>query len=399
MKLQARNYLASLCAASAALWMLSAAALPVLADTDEEEIETFVCGDYTYSLMVGAEDESEQAACIEAYTGEIVTSLVLPETLDGYPVVALGDTAFVQCQWLVDVTLPSTMIGIGTSTFADCAQLSNYYVADGNTYFESIDGVLYAEDGTYLVRYPIGRGETEITVPDGVYDIGYVAFAYHDTLETIHLPDSLRYIGAWAFADCDVLNHVVIPEKVTELEEFVFYRCFALDDITLPDTIEIIGDGTFASTALAEFTIPPSCTTIGQATFANTKMTEITIPETVTSIDFSAFGWMLDIQSQLYANTDFVIYGVAGTVAEQYATDKENGNMFTFIEIDAADTATTSSATKDDNNSSSTTTITTVKSGEGLFANMTTGRLIGVIVSAVLLIGVIVGGIIWSKKK
>lgn len=385
------------CFGIAAVLALSAA-VPVFADTtDEEEIETFECGDYTYSLMVGAEDESEKAACIESYKGNDVTSLVLPETLDGYPVVALGDTAFVQCHWITDVTLPSEMIGIGTSTFADCRGLQNYYVAEGNPYFESIDGVLYAEDGTYLVRYPSGRDETEITVPDGVYDIGYVAFAYNDTLETIHLPDSLCYIGAWAFADCDALNHVTIPEKVTELEEFVFYRCFALDDVTVPDTVEVIGNAAFASTALTEFTIPPSCTTIGQGAFSNTPMKEITIPETVTSIDFSAFGWMLDTQSNFYANSDFVIYGVPGTVAEQYATDKENGNVFTFIAIES--TATTTASGEVNVNSSVTTTTTATQGGDGIFADLTIGRIIGIVVCVILLIGVVVGGIFWAKKK
>ncbi len=388
MKLQWKKAAAGMLTAA---MMAAVCAVPVFADTDEDqEVEIFTSGDYTYSLMVGAANKTEKAACIESYKGEIEPYLVLPETLDGYPVVALGDTALTQCQWLVDVTLPSSMIGVGNATFAGCTRLENYYVAEGNEYFESIDGVLYAEDGTYLVRYPIGRNETEITVPDGVYDIGYVAFGYSNTLETIHLPESLRYIGAWAFAECKNLNHVEIPKKVEELEEFVFYRCKSLDDVTLPDGIKAIGDAAFAGTALKEFTIPEKCVAIGQATFAGAPMDEITIPATVTSIDFSAFGWLMDIQGQLYANTDFIIHGVRGTVAEQYAKDKENGNMFTFVEIENTTTTTTQK-----NPASITTAATGSQGGSG----MSTGRLIGVIVCVVLLIGVVIGGVFWAKKK
>ncbi len=377
-----------LCAAM----LMGISAMPVAADEESElEFETYECGDYTYSLMVGTSNKTEKAACIEKYSGEYQTSLVLPESLDGYPVVALGDTMLTQCQWLVDVTLPSTLMGLGSATFADCSQLSNYYVAEGNEYFESVDGVLYAEKRSYLVRYPIGRQESEITVPDGVTDIGYVAFGYSDTLEKINLPDSLTNIGAWAFAECPLLNDVQIPDKVKVLGDFLFYRCKSLDEITVPDTLTEIGDATFAGTALEEFTIPTDCTTIGQATFAGTPMKEITIPQTVTSIDFSAFGWLMDQQGQLYANTDFIIHGVAGTIAQEYAADKENGNNFQFVAIESE--STTATTAKSDQ--STTTTVTTAKADNGIGA----GRMIGIIACVVLLIGVIVGGIIWARKK
>ncbi len=371
--------------------VLCVSAMPIAAEEDSElELETYVCGDYTYSLMVGASNKTEKAACIEKYSGEYKTSLVLPEALDGYDVVALGDTLLTQCQWLVDVTLPSTLMGLGNATFAGCTQLSNYYVAEGNTYFESVDGVLYAEKQSYLVRYPIGRKETEITVPDGVTDIGYVAFGYCDTLEKIQLPDSVTYIGAWAFAECSNLNHVIVPDQVKTISDFLFYRCKALDDVVVPDTLTKIGDAAFAGTALAEFTIPSKCTTIGQATFAGTPMKEITIPETVTSIDFSAFGWLMDQQGQLYANTDFIVHGVTGTIAQEYAADRENGNNFRFVPLE--NESTTASSNSDQ---STTTTVTTAKTDNGMGA----GRIIGIIACVVLLIGVIVGGIFWARKK
>ncbi|MDD5947101.1 MAG: leucine-rich repeat domain-containing protein [Oscillospiraceae bacterium] len=376
-----------LCAAM----LLCVSAMPVAADEDSElEFDTYECGDYTYSLMVGASNKTEKAACIEKYSGEYQTSLVLPETLDGYDVVALGDTLLTQCQWLVDVTLPSTLMGLGNATFAGCTQLSNYYVAEGNPYFESVDGVLYAEKRSYLVRYPIGRKETEITVPDGVTDIGYVAFGYSPTLEKITLPDTLTNIGSWAFAECPQLNHVIVPDKVKTISDFLFYRCKVLDDVIVPDTLAEIGDAAFAGTAIAEFTIPSKCTTIGQATFAGTPMKEVTIPETVTSIDFSAFGWLMDQQGQLYANTDFIIHGVEGTVAQMYAADKENGNNFQFVPLENPSTSTSANS-----HQNTITTVTTAQTGN----HMGMGRIIGIIACGVLLIGVIVGSILWARKK
>ncbi len=314
--------------------MLSLLAVGVHAvQAEEEEEEIFTSGDYTYTLMVSVDDENVKAACIESYTGS-ETNLVIPETLDDLPVVALGDTAFVDNDTLETVTLPSQMVGIGNTTFADCSNLKSYQVAENSLYFQSIDGVLYASEGKYLVRYPIGTNPVNVTIPDGVYDIGYVAFAYCDTLQSVTFPDSLKTIGAWAFADCEQLNNVTLPDAVTEIEEYTFYGCAALDALTLPDTIKTIGAAAFAGTSLGEFEVPKECTTIGQAAFAGTPMTEVTIPATVTFIDYSAFGYQLDAEQNLTINADFVIYGEKGSDAERYASDAENGNTFTFREIE-----------------------------------------------------------------
>lgn len=57
------------------------------------QVETFTSGDYTYSLLTGKEDASQQAACLESCTST-EENLVIPETIDGYEVVALGDNTF-----------------------------------------------------------------------------------------------------------------------------------------------------------------------------------------------------------------------------------------------------------------------------------------------------------------
>ena len=77
------------------------------------QVETFTSGDYTYSLLTGKEDASQQAACLESCTST-EENLVIPETIDGYEVVALGDNTFMEnttaktITWLGKESITST---------------------------------------------------------------------------------------------------------------------------------------------------------------------------------------------------------------------------------------------------------------------------------------------------
>ncbi len=300
-----------------------------ITDASGDTIETVKSGDYEYSVMVSDNDDSYHAACIEKYTGS-ERDVVIPETLDGLEVIALGDFAFAGNYALQSVTLPSQIMGIGSYAFAECRALEEYKVAEGSEIFSVKDGVLYAHDDTWLVRYPIMKNPVNIEIPEGTQLIGDSALAYCDKLESITLPDSLTTIGIAAFSDCVKLNHITLPEEVTVIPQQCFYRCTGLDDITIKGAITEIQDAAFAETSIAEFEIPESCTTIGQAAFAATKLKYIDIPSSVTSIGYSAFGYDIDASRNFIAVDDFVIYGKSGTEASLYANDVENGNKFTF---------------------------------------------------------------------
>ena len=57
---------------------------------EEEEREIFTCGDYKYALL------DDGSAEITYYFDEgDIDSLVIPDTLDGHPVTAIGDYAFI----------------------------------------------------------------------------------------------------------------------------------------------------------------------------------------------------------------------------------------------------------------------------------------------------------------
>ncbi len=76
-----------------------------------------------------------------------------------------------------------------------------------------------------------------ITVPEGVETISH-AFNDYTALVRVNLPKSIKKIGLYAFQDCTNLRDIPLPEGLEELSYGAFSGCKALGDITLPDTLE-----------------------------------------------------------------------------------------------------------------------------------------------------------------
>ena len=373
-------------------------------ETEASESETdpnagkYTSGDYTYSVLLN-EDETERAACIEAYNGSD-TELVLPSELDGLEVVALGNYALTSMPELKTVTLPKTLQQLGDFTFADCTGIESYAIESENQFFEVQNGVLYSNNGATLARWPLGTNPTDIEIPDGITEIGNVAFCDSQTLKSVEFPNTLNYIGLSAFAECSSLTEVSFPESVIEIGSFAFNSCTALKSVFFPDSLQRIGNAAFAVTALEEITLPPMLVSIGQQAFAETKLKSVTIPASVSDIGYSAFGWGITQSGEMIEDEDFVIYGKSGTAAEEYAYDSEAGNHFEFIESGSEEPGK-ETADAHDHDHDNLQPESTGEAAEEEPQNGVSGlvRVIGIAVCGVLIAAILVVALLSGRKK
>lgn len=384
---------AAFIAVFAALSAVSMVSFAEESDTTESEAEiktyTSSDGDYVYSILMRASDETERAAKIEKYSGRD-TEITIPTEIDGLTVVALGDNAYASRVNATKFTIPETVTELGVYTFVGCPSVTEYVVAEDNPYFEAKDGVLYGDEGQSLLRYPVGKKPTEYTIPEDVLSIGHGAFAECSSLTSVTFHENLEHIGKAAFADCTGLTEVVIPEKITEISDFCFNSCTNLKSVTLPKHLRIIGSAAFSATSLDTVTLPETLTSIGEQAFISTPMTEITIPRSVTDIGFTAIGWDVTHDGMLYSKDDFIVYGYRNTGAQSYTEGFEFENTFKFEALD------TDAAIVENNkqNESSTADDAAEEEKSGSLV-----KIIGISVCGAAILGILAAAAFSGKKK
>jgi hypothetical protein len=129
-------------------------------------------------------------------------------------------------------------------------------------------------------------GLTRVTIPNSVISIGNSAFA-NNKLTNITIPNSVTSIGNSAFAD-NKLTNITIPNSVTSIGDSAFFRN-QLTSTAIPNNVISIGNSAFADNKLTGVTIGNSVTSIGNSAFSPNLLTSITIPNSVTSIGEGAF--------------------------------------------------------------------------------------------------------------
>ena len=177
---------------------------------------------------------------------------------------------------------------------------------------------------------------TNITIPNGVTDIGIFAFSKCSSLKNIIIPENVINIKQDTFSECSSLESVTIPNNVTSIGIRAFMECSSLTNISISNAVESIGDEAFYKcSSLKNITIPNSVTKIGRSAFYECKdLADIQISNNVTSIGDYAFA---DCKGPIICNTNSKIHEYAESkgipyilldnietdIGEEYKVNKE----------------------------------------------------------------------------
>ncbi|HZM01707.1 MAG TPA: leucine-rich repeat protein [Candidatus Saccharimonadales bacterium] len=223
---------------------------------------------YTFTTQNGT-------TIITGYSGG--GSIVIPDTLGGFPVTAIAPYAFNQAGTLTGVTMGTNLTTIGTNAFFqclslgaiaftssvtnigdgplyDCTSVTSITMSGTNNFITVSNSVIFNKSQTYLIQFP-GGVTASYTIPASVTNVGEAFIG--NRLSSISADATNTIYSS--------LNGVLFDKTQTQL---IAYPGSASGSYAVPSTVTIILGSSFEySINLASVAIGPGVTNIGYAAF------------------------------------------------------------------------------------------------------------------------------------
>ena len=174
---------------------------------------------------------------------ESITEVVVEEGIT-----KISDSAFCYAENLVTVSISSTVTYVTGYTFDSCDMLEEINVAEENTAYKSVDGILFTEDEKTLVMYPANKNCDKYTIPSSVTTIGEMAFESNQGINTVIIPDTVTVMEISAFTD-SAISTIIVGNGIDTIPR----SCFSYsgtDSIILSDSVKTINYAAFWSSRL-----------------------------------------------------------------------------------------------------------------------------------------------------
>ena len=260
----------------------------------------------------------------DSHSSVNLNSIDIPDTVK-----YIGDSAFCNCDNLLDLYLPKDVIYIGefaygyhsngkalptysgkgkylhsvyNSTIEDYAiynrigykeiapkETSEYMQKYGDLYY------LPLEDGS--VEIAAYRGQSsEVVIPDSINSkvvakIGNRAFECNDNINTITIPDTVEYIGENSFYSCSNLQNIYFGTNIRRIDDFAFRNCKSLESVIIPDSVISLGEYCFSDcSSLTEVVLGKSLNRLNRNAFSFCRnLKNINLGDSIIDIGWQAF--------------------------------------------------------------------------------------------------------------
>ena len=233
----------------------------------------------TFSYRSDLADESQITVTIDrVYSdSDYPARFRVPRKLMGYPVTAIGPSAFAGLERLEEVIFPETIVSIGESAFNNCVNLAKFNVPSALDYI----GTDAFNNTAYIANYP-----------DDAVIIGSILYTYkgifEDDTAIVKSEDSpaiathdnyfnlgiFEQIGAGVFANQPGITYAEFPDSLETISDKLLYNCINLSEVHLGDNVKYIGNEAFyGASSLVSMEWSNQIESIGDYAFKETNFT------------------------------------------------------------------------------------------------------------------------------
>ena len=262
-------------------------------------------------------------------------SIVIPETIDGMPVTAIGAKAF-RSTSITDIKIGANIRKIGDEAFYSCEKLSYVTwnckcdVIPDFCFFGCLNLINFDFSGIKKIgKYAFEKsGLQKVFLPENIKIIEKGTFRECSGLRSVTWNCTCDVIPANCFFECSNLTHFDFS-VITKIEEYSFSRS-GLQEVSFPENIKIIEEGAFREcSGLRSVTwhctcdvIPANCFSecsnltnfdfsnikkIGRYAFWESGLQEICLPKSIEILEEGTFSGCSELQSVTWNCTCDVI--------------------------------------------------------------------------------------------
>jgi uncharacterized coiled-coil protein SlyX len=171
---------------------------------------------------------------ITAYNGFETDRVIIPNEIDGQPVISIGEKAFMNTT-VSEVVLPKSLKAILKEAFRGCSKLKH------------------------------------IDIPSTTEYLGLRCFA-DSGIEELAFPPLMTEVPLGCCRECKQLERVTLGTRVTTIGPTAFEKCTKLRAISLPETLLDVKFWSFAETAIGTMIFPSSVKKVSKDTFFMTAI-------------------------------------------------------------------------------------------------------------------------------
>ena len=277
-------------------------------------------------------DHTLDGYIIRAKDQNLSGDIVIPDTVDGKPVEAIGHSAFAYCENITSVTIPDSVKYIGHQAFYGCTNLEtitfqgeiiymSYEILHGTKWFEAQpDGAIYIGSTlqTYKGDYP---DNADLIIKEGTKYISDSAFKKKRDIGKIVLPSTLEIIGEYAFSSCSA-DEVIFNDGLLKIGKGAF-AINNISELSVPDTVTEIGYGAFRSNPIKKVKLSENIIELPDL-FGTMCPDTIHIPKNVERIDLDTFknahitNLTIDEENRFYYTDGYGLYNKEATILYLY---------------------------------------------------------------------------------
>ena len=184
-----------------------------ISDSNYEIISTVDGIEWSYTIdSSGDACDLKLANKVKILADDSITSITIPDTLDGKKVTSLSQEILRGCSNLKSITIGKWIKSLSWGAFEDCTNLAEVIIPEGVSYIS-----WFVFDNCKSLK--------TIIIPASVKKIDSCAFYRCTSLESINLKEGLESIGGTAFRDCTSLRYMSVPDSVTNMEFGIDTSC------------------------------------------------------------------------------------------------------------------------------------------------------------------------------